>query len=702
MTYPNGQSREDLQSRLENLEAQLSRLHARAPESRQGRFSFGLVQVLLPCLAFAGWALAQQELQPAPAPGNPDPKLIWKEGDTTYVTAPLRVVSADGTIHLTVSKDGDVNAAVSISSGSGGEVLVNAPGGKPMAVMTGAARTEGVVAAFDENGKPRARIIGNGSVVVQSATGRQLAGMISTPQGKGRVAVWSAAGKGTEKAVSLDEAADGSGWLTVSDKQSNPIAVLNADKNGRGMIQVSDKGRSFAALSMNDAGAGQLVLAQPDGSLGLEAVGASQRGGYAAGGVIAAFGAGGNVVAGFGVGANGTGDLSLFNKQGQDSFAASGGGADGQGSLILSNGSGMINVGLGTSESGEGSLVLIHNGVTAAELKSDASGIGSLDLRDSSGEVKLVANAGTAEFPGGAVYAFNKNGQPVVSLGSSADGKGEVTVSEEVREVAKLTANIVGAGTLYLMNKSGDIGLESTGQGTEGPAGGSVTSYSRDSVAASLGTDDDGSGRVWVSAKDKPVAEISVNNQAGGGLFRAYNSQGRLVAGMGSNADKGRVAVYGQNGGGLAQLTEGESGAGLFQLKNSKDLVVAGMTGGANDAGAMIVYDSGGKPTAEVGTANGVGQVVVWGDSVDAAIMTRTGTGGVIQVSNQTNNVGNLFVGPAGAGQLQLHDAAGNNMVEAGTNGNGVGTVRAGPNYQCAGTKMGLANPDCIVGRKGN
>ena len=71
-----------------------------------------------------------------------------------------------------------------------------------------------------------------------------------------------------------------------------------------------------------------------------------------------------------------------------------------------------------------------------------------------------------------------------------------------------------------------------------------------------------------------------------------------------------------------------------------------------------------------------------------------------MQVSNQKDNVGNLFVGPGGAGQLQLHDPAGVNMVEAGT-GDGIGIVRAGPNMQCAGTKMGLANPDCIVGRTG-
>jgi hypothetical protein len=47
---------------------------------------------------------------------------------------------------------------------------------------------------------------------------------------------------------------------------------------------------------------------------------------------------------------------------------------------------------------------------------------------------------------------------------------------------------------------------------------------------------------------------------------------------------------------------------------------------------------------------------------------------------------------------MQLHDATGNNMVEAGQGDIGVGLVRVGPNFECAGVKMGLANPNCLMG----
>jgi hypothetical protein len=39
-------------------------------------------------------------------------------------------------------------------------------------------------------------------------------------------------------------------------------------------------------------------------------------------------------------------------------------------------------------------------------------------------------------------------------------------------------------------------------------------------------------------------------------------------------------------------------------------------------------------------------------------------------------------------------------MVEAGSGSEGVGVVRAGPNYKCGSNYLGLKVPDCIVGLK--
>jgi hypothetical protein len=72
---------------------------------------------------------------------------------------------------------------------------------------------------------------GHGAVVMDSATGRKLAGMTSTLEGKGRVVVWAAAGKGPEKAVSLDEAPDGSGAVTGVADETIPKQALNPHRS---------------------------------------------------------------------------------------------------------------------------------------------------------------------------------------------------------------------------------------------------------------------------------------------------------------------------------------------------------------------------------------------------------------------------------------------------------------------------------------
>ena len=55
-----------------------------------------------------------------------------------------------------------------------------------------------------------------------------------------------------------------------------------------------------------------------------------------------------------------------------------------------------------------------------------------------------------------------------------------------------------------------------------------------------------------------------------------------------------------------------------------------------------------------------------------------------------------------GAGALQLSNAKGQMMVEAGTVPAGIGVVRVGPNFACTGSPlpMGLGAPSCIMGMR--
>jgi hypothetical protein len=185
---------------------------------------------------------------------------------------------------------------------------------------------------------------------------------------------------------------------------------------------------------------------------------------------------------------------------------------------------------------------------------------------------------------------------------------------------------------------------------------------------------DPGQLRVFDTAGE--AVRVGLDDEGAGEMI--ISSQGKQIVSLEATSDGGEVDVYGQSGAKVVAALRSKGGSGL-----------------------VAVADSSGLVASEMSLSNGQGQVVVWGPGAKApaAIMTRTATGGAVQVLNDKFNVGNLVVGPRGGGQLQLHDPSGANMVEAGSGVNGKGIVRVGPSLQCAGTKMGLANPDCLIGR---
>ena len=80
------------------------------------------------------------------------------------------------------------------------------------------------------------------------------------------------------------------------------------------------------------------------------------------------------------------------------------------------------------------------------------------------------------------------------------------------------------------------------------------------------------------------------------------------------------------------------------------------------------------------------------------AILMMQDAGGLLQFNNNANAIVTLGLSENGNGRLQLADAAGTTMVEAGTNASGFGIVRAGPQY--GGAVGSLTIPWQIQGRK--
>jgi hypothetical protein len=593
----------------------------------------------------------------------------------------------------------DPTASVSVNTqgGLGGNVAIGAPGGKTVAMLGVNTGGHGTLIVHDPEGNPRAFVQGTGAVFIHNQSGKQLAGMI-TVNNKGRLGVWGAGGSG-ERVVSLDEGENGSGSITTYDSTHKKLVALDEFENG-GRVGVWPKGKNDvgAHLYISRHGGGEMVLMEPTGGIGIMATALAQDGGRG----VSVYGPPGEAVAKVTAHQDGTGLIQVGTGDGPAVILSQD--SNKNGNVFTYNSAGDASASMGTSQSGKGQIAVLEKDHVAAELTANDAGSGQMLLRDTKGEISLDAFGGGSEALGGSVVAFNKSGEPVASLGSTAEGKGEFTVSEKNHNVARFTANETGAGQIYLSTPTGEIRLSATAQGSPSAPGGSLAVHnSSDERIASIGTSDDGKGSIRILEKDKPLVELTATTQ--GGAVKATNNQGTMIAGLGANEEgKGRVAVYGEKGG-LATLSE-NSGAGVVWVKNAQDKIVAGISGDSSSGGVMLVTNSAGETTTEMSTfGDGRGRVVVWnpGGQTDAVTMTRSpdGPGGLVQVSNATIGVAHLRVNGRGDGHLQLDSATGVTSVTAGTTPEGIGMAAVGPNITCMpGGGLGLTLSNCLMGRQ--
>ena len=120
----------------------------------------------------------------------------------------------------------------------------------------------------------------------------------------------------------------------------------------------------------------------------------------------------------------------------------------------------------------------------------------------------------------------------------------------------------------------------------------------------------------------------------------------------------------------------------------------------------IALGNSAGKTVAELAVhPSGNGLFQVWGDGkLPLALLGKSveGTGGILQVSNGSAVVTSITASSARNGYWQLNDASGAPKVEAGVQDNGLGSVRAGPKFECIHRVSGVIDrlPDCIRGKQ--
>jgi len=690
----------ELCHRVKALEQALANAH-RTP--RVGRACVGLL------LLSTGWVMAQ-----SPAPGQlqsidpGDAALIRKGPDgVTRVSGPFQVEDAGGKVILSVGAADNTAAAISIALANGhGRLTTFSSSGGVASIVGSQAGGAGMFTAADSSGRPRAMVLGDtGAHMTLNEAGKQVA-LSGSFNGKGVIGIYS---DRSQRLAVLTEAAGGGGELTIHDKSHTKVALLagnaagglleinapgktaaavdlsveggtgagyvsvldgagkraaalaGATAEGSGALVIERDGQSRASVTLNDAGAGQLVLANPQGGPGLTANGTLETGGRGAG--IQIFNGDGDQVIGMGSRDDGSGTvnvqeqgkllialqrdetgkggkLRVNNAEGQAAVEATG--PPEGGALAVFNKSADLVATMETSNDNKGSITIIDTDKAVAEITANADGAGRLLLKGRDGNTGVEAAAGG----GGAVIVSNKAGDPVAALLSSGTDKGAVSILQDGRTVAEVTATAEGTGYAYVADAQGNITLDADGKLGE------LTALNKDQVLATFGASSDGHGRIAVHGKAGPVAEVR------------------------------------------------ESGdAGVISVRSAKNVPVAGIVGNGAGGGAVVAANASGAVLAQMGaTSDGRGEIKVLEPGAGLlAVMAKSPTGGgAIEVYSNGVAVANLRPGKAGGGYLQLLDAGGRVMVEAGSEA--VGVVRAGPNFKCGSNYLGLKVPDCIVG----
>jgi hypothetical protein len=219
-------------------------------------------------------------------------------------------------------------------------------------------------------------------------------------------------------------------------------------------------------------------------------------------------------------------------------------------------------------------------------------------------------------------------------------------------------------------------------------------------------TEGDGGGRIGIWRGVNKVIDIATDAASGGsGVVKINTPSGQTVARLSTIDGAGEVAVLNAQGARVAAMgAKGDAGA--VSVMNPSGKPVAGLIGSEASGGTVAVAPPGGATVAAMSVSEdgrGLFQVHARGGGTPLAVLTQAteGVGGLVQIYNANTAVAHLTVSGAGAGYLQLADASGNPMVEGGTLSSGVGSVRAGPTYQCVPTPANPfinSLPDCIMG----
>lgn len=179
------------------------------------------------------------------------------------------------------------------------------------------------------------------------------------------------------------------------------------------------------------------------------------------------------------------------------------------------------------------------------------------------------------------------------------------------------------------------------------------------------------------SASDRAVIGVGPDGKTS---FRVWNAQhGRILEVAQEDSGGGRLHLYDPSGNSNVTLGALHFG-GYFRAQTPDGSRVAIL--GTEPGNALVALRDGSK------------------NSRATLVVGQTGRPEFALFNSTHNAIVNLAEDDKGTGRFQLFSAGGTTTVEAGTQANGRGTVRVGPQYKCVPANSLVPTvPDCIVGK---
>jgi len=224
-------------------------------------------------------------------------------------------------------------------------------------------------------------------------------------------------------------------------------------------------------------------------------------------------------------------------------------------------------------------------------------------------------------------------------------------------------------------------------------------------------------GKVYIgSSAGRTGARLEIRNESAtrSVLMEAQHNVARFVVNDGTDSSTNRVAIgVGEDGktnfrvfnrthGKILEVSQEDSGGGrlhLYDPAGNSNVTLGAMHFG----GYFRAQTPDGGRVAILGTEPGNALVALRDGSKTSRATIVVGKDGRPEFAlfNEAHkDIVNIAQTNRSAGVLQLFDASGRTVVEAGTTADGKGSVVAGPNYKCVpGNTMVPMLPDCLMGK---